>query len=52
MKSGIDDHPSEFRRTIENFDGHTWEIFYMDMTKNSGGIIIYHAMKTKKKRRT
>ena len=20
-------------RTIEDFDGHTWEIFYMDMTK-------------------
>jgi uncharacterized protein len=32
--------PSEFRdygfmqqRTIEDFDGHTWEIFYMDMSK-------------------
>jgi predicted lactoylglutathione lyase len=32
--------PSEARdygfmqqRTIEDFDGHTWEIFYMDMTK-------------------
>lgn len=32
--------PSEMRdygfmqqRTIEDFDGHTWEIFYMDMTK-------------------
>jgi predicted lactoylglutathione lyase len=21
------------RRTIEDFDGHTWEIFYMDMSK-------------------
>jgi uncharacterized protein len=21
------------QRTIEDFDGHTWEIFYMDMTK-------------------
>jgi hypothetical protein len=20
-------------RTIEDFDGHTWEVFYMDMTK-------------------
>ncbi len=32
--------PSEMRdygfmqqRTIEDFDGHTWEVFYMDMTK-------------------
>lgn len=32
--------PHEFRdygfmqqRTIEDFDGHTWEIFYMDMSK-------------------
>ena len=32
--------PSEMRdygfmqqRTIEDFDGHTWEIFYMDMSK-------------------
>lgn len=32
--------PSEFRdygfmqqRTIEDLDGHTWELFYMDMTK-------------------
>jgi predicted lactoylglutathione lyase len=32
--------PSEFKdygfmqqRTIEDFDGHTWEVFYMDMTK-------------------
>ena len=21
------------RRTVEDFDGHTWELFYMDMTK-------------------
>lgn len=21
------------QRTVEDFDGHTWEIFYMDMTK-------------------
>ncbi len=21
------------QRTIEDFDGHTWEIFYMDVTK-------------------
>lgn len=21
------------QRTIEDFDGHTWEIFYMDMSK-------------------
>jgi uncharacterized protein len=21
------------QRTIEGFDGHTWEMFYMDMTK-------------------
>lgn len=32
--------PSEFKdygfmqqRTIEDFDGHTWELFYMDITK-------------------
>jgi uncharacterized protein len=32
--------PNEFRdygfmqqRTIEDFDGHTWEVFYMDITK-------------------
>lgn len=23
------------QRTIEDFDGHTWELFYMDMTKFS-----------------
>ena len=21
------------QRTIEDFDGHTWEVFYMDMSK-------------------
>jgi predicted lactoylglutathione lyase len=21
------------QRTIEDFDGHTWEIFYLDMSK-------------------
>lgn len=25
------------QRTIEDFDGHTWEIFYMDMSKMSTG---------------
>jgi predicted lactoylglutathione lyase len=25
------------QRTIEDFDGHTWEIFYMDMTKFPAG---------------
>lgn len=25
------------QRSIEDFDGHTWEIFYMDMTKIPGG---------------
>ena len=25
------------QRTIEDFDGHTWEVFYMDMTKFSTG---------------
>ncbi|MES2627369.1 MAG: VOC family protein [Bacteroidota bacterium] len=24
------------QRTIEDFDGHTWEIFYMDMSKMTG----------------
>ncbi len=39
LKSGGTE-PSEMKdygfmqqRTIEDFDGHTWEIFYMDMTK-------------------
>ncbi len=26
------------QRTIEDFDGHTWEIFYMDITKFPGSI--------------
>jgi predicted lactoylglutathione lyase len=25
------------QRTIEDFDGHTWEIFYMDMTMFPAG---------------
>lgn len=36
-----DIEPSEMKdygfmqqRTLEDFDGHTWEIFYMDMSKN------------------
>ncbi len=24
------------QRTIEDFDGHTWEVFYMDMTQFPG----------------
>lgn len=27
------DHGFMQQRTIEDFDGHTWEIFYMDITK-------------------
>ena len=27
------DHGFMQQRTIEDFDGHTWEIFYMDMSK-------------------
>jgi uncharacterized protein len=27
------DYGFMYQRTIEDFDGHTWEIFYMDMTK-------------------
>ena len=43
MKNGLDaggTEPHEMRdygfmqqRTIEDFDGHSWEIFYMDMSK-------------------
>ena len=43
MESGLQAgglEPNEMRdygfmqqRTIEDFDGHTWEIFYMDVTK-------------------
>lgn len=43
MQAGLDGggtEPNELRdygfmqqRTIEDFDGHTWEIFYMDMSK-------------------
>ena len=28
-----DKHPPRRERTIEDFDGHTWEIFFMDMSK-------------------
>lgn len=31
--TGIRDYGFMQQRTIEDFDGHTWEIFYMDMTK-------------------
>jgi len=27
------DYGFMFQRTIEDFDGHTWEIFFMDMSK-------------------
>ena len=27
------DYGFMFQRTIEDFDGHTWEVFHMDMTK-------------------
>jgi len=27
------DYGFMFQRTIEDFDGHTWEIFFIDMTK-------------------
>ena len=27
------DHGFMQQRTIEDFDGHTWELFFMDMTK-------------------
>lgn len=35
---GIEPHPVRdygfmIQRTIEDFDGHSWEIFYMDMSK-------------------
>ena len=30
---GIRDYGFMQQRTIEDFDGHTWEVFYMDMTK-------------------
>ncbi len=29
----IKDYGFMQQRTLEDFDGHTWEIFYMDMTK-------------------
>jgi len=31
--SEIKDYGFMQQRTIEDFDGHTWEIFYMDMSK-------------------
>lgn len=34
--SGIKDYGFMQLRTIEDFDGHTWEIFYMDITKFPG----------------
>ncbi len=30
------------QRNIEDFDGHTWEIFYMDLSKNPKRKIIYN----------
>ena len=27
------DHGFMVQRTIEDFDGHTWEIFFMDLSK-------------------
>ena len=30
---GIRDYGFMQQRTIEDFDGHTWEVFYMDVTK-------------------
>lgn len=32
----IRDYGFMVQRTIEDFDGHTWEIFYMDMSKLPG----------------
>ena len=31
--SEMKDYGFMVQRTIEDFDGHTWEIFYMDITK-------------------
>jgi predicted lactoylglutathione lyase len=31
--SEMKDYGFMVQRTIEDFDGHTWEIFYMDMSK-------------------
>lgn len=31
--TGMKDYGFMQQRTIEDFDGHTWEIFYMDITK-------------------
>lgn len=30
---GVRDYGFMQQRTIEDFDGHTWELFYMDMSK-------------------
>jgi predicted lactoylglutathione lyase len=37
---GIEPHEARnygfmYQRTIEDFDGHTWEIFFMDMSEIS-----------------
>jgi len=31
------DYGFMYQRTIEDFDGHTWEIFYMDISQFPGG---------------
>jgi predicted lactoylglutathione lyase len=31
--SEMKDYGFMYQRTIEDFDGHTWEVFYMDLTK-------------------
>ncbi|WP_298224091.1 VOC family protein [Flavobacterium sp.] len=31
--SGMKDYGFMQQRTIEDFDGHTWEVFYMDISK-------------------
>lgn len=31
--TGMKDYGFMQQRTIEDFDGHTWEVFYMDMSK-------------------
>lgn len=41
QSGGIEPHPIRDygfmqQRTIEDFDGHTWEIFFMDMSKFPG----------------
>ncbi|QRR01385.1 VOC family protein [Dyadobacter sandarakinus] len=34
---GIRDYGFMQQRTIEDFDGHTWELFYMDISQFPGG---------------